>query len=308
MDQIVDIASDGLHLSVLRGFMVVSLEKHEQGRVPLDDIHAVIIHAHGVTWTTSLVVALAERGALVVVCAANHAPVAVISPIQGHHAQGAKMRAQWNAPQPLMKQLWRHVVKAKIGMQASLLDAQDNVAANALTMMARRVRSGDPENLEAQAARRYWPLLLGSEFRRDQGAAGANALLNYGYTVVRSSVARAIIAAGLHPTIGLHHHNRSNSFALADDLMEPFRPLVDRLVQRLTREGVDSVSPEAKRRLAGLIGFDVRLAGAISPVSIATQRLAQSLARSFEERKPLLAIFDPPDALGWASVGAGLAD
>jgi CRISPR-associated protein Cas1 len=144
---------------------------------------------------------------------------------------------------------------------------------------------------------------MGKEFRRDQNADGANALLNYGYTVMRSCVARSIIGAGLHPAIGLHHHNRLNGFALADDLVEPFRPLVDGLVRRMIDESIESVTPEAKQRLARLIGHDLRLGGAISPVSVATQRLAQSLARSFEERKSALALFDPPDALDWASLG-----
>lgn len=307
MNRIVDIATDGLHLSAYRGFLVVKLDGQEQGRIALDDICAVIVHAHGVTWTTSLAVEVARRGAIIVLCAANHAPVALIAPIDGHHAQAARMRAQWDAPRPLMKQLWRQIVVAKIGMQASLLSARGKQEGNALAMMARRVRSGDTDNLEAQAARRYWPALMGPDFRRDQDADGANALLNYGYTVMRSCVARSIVAAGLHPTIGLHHHNRLNGFALADDLVEPFRPLVDNLVRRMVDEGVDSVTSEAKLRLARLIGHDVRIGGNISPVSVASQRMAQSLARSFEERKQVLTLFEPPDGLSWASFGHAAA-
>ena len=303
MDRIVDIATDGIHLSAYRGFLIVALDRQEQGRVALDDIHAIIVHAHGVTWTTSLVVALAERGAVMVICAANHAPVAVISPIDGHHAQAAKMRAQWDAPRPLFKQLWRQIIITKISMQGSLLAARGKSESNALAMMARRVRSGDPDNLEAQAARKYWPSLMGADFRRDQNADGANALLNYGYTIMRSCVARSIIGAGLHPTIGLHHHNRLNGFALADDLVEPFRPLVDAVVVRMINEGVETVTPDAKRVLARLIAHDVRLSGMVSPVSVAIKRLALSLARSFEERRSVLMFFDPPDALDWASLG-----
>src|SRR3546814_239859 len=213
------------------------------------------------------------------------------------------MRAQWEAPRPLFKQLWQKIVIAKISVQASLLAAQGRDETNALLLMARRVRSGDPDNVEAQAARKYWPALMGSEFRRDQNAGGSNALLNYGYTVMRSCVARSIIGAGLHPAIGLHHHSRLNGFALADDLVEPFRPLVDGLVRRMTDEGVTTVTSDAKQRLVRLIGHDLRLGGAVSPVSMAAQRLAQSLARSFEERKPTLALFDPPDTLDWASLG-----
>lgn len=308
MDRIVDIATDGLHLSAYRGFLVVKLDGEEQGRIALDDVCAVIVHAHGVTWTTSLAVELARRGAIIVLCAANHAPVALISPIDGHHAQAAKMRAQWDAPRPLMKQLWRQIVVAKIEMQASLLTVRGRPEGGALGMMAKRVRSGDADNLEAQAARRYWPALMGPDFRRDQDADGANALLNYGYTVMRSCVARSIIAAGLHPTIGLHHHNRLNGFAMADDLVEPFRPLVDGLVQRMVNKGVDSVTSEAKQRLARVIGHDVRIGGNLSPVSVASQRMAQSLARSFEDRKQALALFEPPDALSWASFGQAAAN
>lgn len=307
MDRIVDIATNDLHLSAYRGFLVVSLDRQEQGRVALDDIQAVIVHAHGVTWTTSLVVALAERGAIMVLCAANHLPVAIMSPIDGHHAQAARMRAQWEAPRPLFKQLWQKIIVSKISLQASLLAAQGRDEANALALMARRVRSGDPDNLEAQAARKYWPALFGSDFRRDQNADGPNTLLNYGYTVVRSCVARSIIGAGLHPAIGLHHHNRLNGFALADDLVEPFRPLVDALVLRMSEEGVDAVTTQAKQRLARLIGHDLRLGGVVSPVSVAAQRLAQSLARSFEERRSALALFDPPDPLDWASIGQSVA-
>jgi CRISP-associated protein Cas1 len=305
MDRIVDIATDGLHLSAHRGFLIVSLDRAEQGRVALDDIHALIIHAHGVTWSTNLAVTLAQRGAIIVLCGANHAPVAMMTPIDGHHAQGGRMRAQWASGEPLRKQLWRQVVTAKITMQASLLGSLGIAEAEALKFMARRVRSGDPDNVEAQAARRYWPALMGPDFRRDRDAEGANALLNYGYAVMRATLARAVIGAGLHPTIGLHHKSGVNSFALADDLMEPFRPLVDAVVRRMVCDGIDSVTPETKKPLAHLIGADVRLDDAISPVSIAAQRLALSLAKSFESGKPELAIFDPPDPLGWAGIAAG---
>ena len=307
MDRIVDIASDDLHLSAFRGFLVVSLDRQEQGRVALDDIQAVIVHAHGVTWTNSLVIALAERGAVMVLCAANHFPVAIIAPIDGHHAQAARIKSQWDAPRPLFKQLWQKIIVSKISMQASLLAMHGREEAGALQLMARRVRSGDPDNLEAQAARRYWPALMGQDFRRDQNADGANALLNYGYTIMRSCVARSIIAAGLNPAIGLHHHSRLNGFALADDLVEPFRPLVDALVRRMTDEGILAVTPTAKQRLARLISHDLRLGGVVSPVSVAAQRLAQSLARSFEERKSGLAVFDPPDALAWAALCQSMA-
>lgn len=302
MDRIVDIATDGRHLSLYRGFLIVSADREEVGRVALDDIHAVIVHAHGTTWSANLAAALAERGAPLVFCGANHAPIAVTLPIEGHHAQNARFRAQWEASRPLAKQLWRRIVSAKIAMQGSLLAARNIVGAEAFPSIARRVKSGDSENLEAQAARRYWPLLMGPAFRRDRYSPGANALLNYGYAVIRASVARAVVAAGLHPTIGINHANRGNAFALADDLVEPFRPLVDALVVTMIEHGVDTLDPRGKRRFAKQIALDLRIGGEVSPVSIVAVRFAQSLARAFETGRPSLALFEPPSPIEWATL------
>lgn len=303
MDRIVDIATNGQHLSIHRGFLIVEREREEVGRIALDDIHAVIVHAHGTTWSANLVAGLAERGAPIVFCAANHSPVAVTLPLEGHYAQNARMQAQLAVSKPLTKQLWRRIVSAKIMMQGSLLAALGIAGAEAFPFIARRVTSGDKENLEAQAARRYWPLLMGQDFRRNRDAPGTNALLNYGYAVMRATCARAVVAAGLHPTIGIQHANRGNAFALADDLVEPFRPLVDALVHNMLSEGVETLDPAAKRRFARLIAFDLRIADEASPVSLAAARLAQSLARAFETGRAELALFEPPTAIEWAAAG-----
>lgn len=308
MDRIVDIATEGRHLSLYRGFLVVKEQGEEVGRIALDDIHAVIVHAHGTTWSANLVAALAERGAPIVFCAANHSPVAVTLPLEGHHAQNARFRAQWDASKPLAKQLWRRIVSAKIAMQGALLAARGVTGADAFPLMARRVKSGDSDNLEAQAARRYWPLLMGVEFRRDRDSPGSNALLNYGYAVLRATVARAVVAAGLHPTVGINHANRGNAFALADDLVEPFRLLVDALVVTIATRGIDSLDVALKRRFAQLIAFDVRIGGEVSPISIAAVRLAQSLARAFESGRPSLALFDPPTPIEWSTLARIVED
>lgn len=302
MDRIVDIGTEGMHLSAFRGFLIVERERAEVGRIPLDDVHAVILHAHGCTWTGNLVAALATRGAPIVFCGTNHSPVAVTLPLQGFHAQGGRMRAQWEAGRPLAKRLWRRVVVAKIVMQGALLAFHDAPEATAFALLARRVRSGDPDNLEAQAARRYWPALMGSSFRRDRDADGANALLNYGYAVMRATVARAVVAAGLHPTMGIFHAHRGNAFALADDLVEPFRPLVDALVVSMIGQGVEILDPQIKRRFARLIAFDLRIGSEMSPVSVAAQRLAQSLARCFETNASDLALFVPPTRDEWITL------
>lgn len=302
MDRIVDVATDGRHLSLYRGFLMVSEDRQEVGRIALDDIHAVIVHAHGTTWSANLVAALAERGAPVVFCGPNHSPVAMTLPIDGHHAQNARFRAQWDASKPLMKQLWRKIVSAKIVIQGSLLAARGVDGAAAFPLMAQRVKSGDSDNLEAQAARRYWPLLMGQAFRRDRDSPGANALLNYGYAVMRATVARAVVAAGLHPTMGINHANRGNVLALADDLVEPFRPLVDAVVVGLVEQGIATLDTPTKQCFARMIAFDLHIGGEVSPVSIAAVRLAQSLARAFETGRPGLQLFDPPTPMEWSSI------
>jgi CRISPR-associated protein Cas1 len=307
MERVVDIATDGRHLSAYRGFLMICEDKLEVGRVPLDDVAAVIVHAHGVTWTTSLIAALAARGAPVVLCGSNHAPVAVCLPLDGHHGQNARIRAQWAAGRPLAKQLWREIVVSKIRGQGAVLAAQGQSAA-AFELLARRVRSGDPDNLEAQAARRYWPELMGADFRRDRDSPGANGLLNYGYTVMRALCARSLVACGLHPSIGVHHANRGNAFALADDLIEPFRPLVDALTVKLMARGVDDVTPEAKRAYAGLIALDLPGEAGVTTVAMAALRAAQSLARAFETgRSADLVLPLPPSALELAALDGGSA-
>ncbi len=303
MDQIIDIATDGRHLSRDRGFLKVTEGGAEIGRTPLDQIAGVIVHAYGTTWSTSLLTELAERGAPVVLCAANHAPRSVLLPIEGHHAQGARMRAQWQAKAPLLKQAWKQVVTAKVLMQASALDAVGEASAP-LTMMARKVTSGDGGNIEAQAARHYWPRMMGLDFRRNIGAGDENALLNYGYTVLRAAMSRAVVASGLHPTIGLFHSNRGNAFALADDLMEPFRPLVDCAVRSLVASQGAQVDTHAKQTLARLIATDLPLGDGLTPVSVACMKLATSLGQSFEAGTLDLALPRPLDPLTLAGLGS----
>lgn len=303
MDRIIDIATDGRNLSRERGFLKVAENGDEVGRVPLDEITAVIIHAHGTTCSTSLLAELADRGSPVVFCGSNHAPRSVLLPLEGHYAQGARLQAQWQAKAPILKQAWKQVVVAKIHMQKEALEAHGHASAP-LKMMIRKVTSGDSANIEAQAARYYWPLMMGPGFRRNREAPDINALLNYGYTVLRAATARAVVAAGLHPGMGIHHSNRGNAFALADDLMEPFRPLVDCAVFGLAQRNGVAVDTEAKQTLAKLIALDIPLVGTQSPVSVALSKLATSLGQSFESRRLSLALPQAPEALTLKGLGA----
>jgi len=195
LGRIVEVSNDKRHLSVYRGFMLVHStgeDRKEVGRVPLDDIAALIANAHGLSYTNNLLVALAERGAPFVLCAANHNVVGMLWPMQGHHQQAHRFEAQIACSLPTRKKLWAAIVKSKLLNQAAVLQATG--AAHApVQALAKKVRSGDPDNLEAQGARKYWGLLMGSLFRRDQQADGVNALLNYGYTVLRAATARSTV-------------------------------------------------------------------------------------------------------------------
>lgn len=300
--RIVEIASDNRHLAVVRGFMAVSEDGNQLARVPLDDIAAVIANAHGLTYSNNLVLALAQRGAALILCGPNHTPAAFLWPVEGHHAQSARMIAQLDAPKPLRKRLWQHIVRAKILQQGAVAEASGGSLAP-FEMFARRVKSGDPENVEAQAARRYWPMIMGSDFRRDRALGGANAMLNYGYTVLRAATARAVMAAGLHPSVGLHHYGPTNTLCLVDDLMEPFRPLVDLLVARLHQRGDDQVTPGVKKMLVDLMYTDLQTERGVTPLMICLERLATSLAASFDAREPRLDFPSSPLPLYLAQLG-----
>ena len=226
----------------------------------------------------------------------------MLCPIDSHHAQNARMRAQLGASQPLIKQAWKQIVVAKIKMQAAALAAIGQPPAP-LARIVQNVQSGDTGNSEAQAARLYWPMMMGKGFRRDADLPDINALLNYGYTVLRAATARAVVASGLHPTLGLFHSNRANAFALADDLMEPFRPLVDLTARAIGEVNGPEVNSDAKRHMADLIALDLPLTGETSPVAVALSRLATSLAQSFEARRLNLALPEPPSPLVLAGLG-----
>lgn len=281
--RIVEVADDRRHLFMSRGFMVVQDtegERKELGQVPLDDIAAVIANAHGLSYTNNLLVALAERGAPFVLCAANHNAVGMLLPIDGNYSQGKRFDAQLEATKPTTKRLWAEVVRAKLEQQAAALEAMGGPTAP-LTALANKVRSGDPDNMEAQGARRYWGLLFGDAFRRDQNAGGLNAMLNYGYTVLRAATARAVIAAGLHPTLGLHHSNDGNPMRLVDDLMEPFRPVIDLKIWQLRRSDEAEITPETKRALVRTLYDDMQTDIGATPVMVCVQKLATSLAQVY---------------------------
>lgn len=276
--------SSPAHLRVERSQLVIERDGERAGQVPLEDLGVLVVDNQGAVFTQSLLNACAEHDATVVLCDDKHLPSAILLPMQGHSVQAETIRAQTAMSLPLRKQLWRQIVRGKIAGQAEVLREWTGTDAP-LRELAGRVRSGDPDNVEAQAARAYWRRLFGPEFRRDREAGGVNALLNYGYAVLRAAAARAVCAAGLHPSIGLHHHNRYDALCLASDLMEPMRPLIDRSVRALT-DGDGEAPPlgrDAKAALLGALSEGVRIGEREFPLLVAMQTLAVSLRRAAVE-------------------------
>jgi CRISPR-associated protein Cas1 len=284
--KILEISSGPARLSIQNQQLVIRRDGQEPRSVPVEDIGILLIDQVAVSYTHAVFTSLAEQGATVVFCGRNHMPSSMLMPLVGNTAQTERFAAQLTAGAPLKKQLWRQVVARKLLLQAAVLRATSGNDAG-LGSMGRSVRSGDSTNLEAQGARRYWPRLFGEPFRRDPEGEPPNNLLNYGYMAVRAAVARALIAAGLLPTVGIHHHNRYNAFCLADDLMEPYRPLVDFKVWQIVRQELvpPDLGREAKAHLLGLFNESVLIDGRRSPVLLAIHSSAASLARSFAERR-----------------------
>jgi len=304
--RIVEIAEDHRHLAVEHGLLVVeetaSGLRDVLGRVPLDDVCAVIAHARGLTYSNGALVALAEGGIPLVLCSQKHLPVGLLLGLDTHHRQAQRFEQQAAVSVPTKKRLWASLVRAKVAQQAVVLEAVGERGATVAALTS-EVRSGDPENIEAQAARRYWPLMFGREFRRDRFAEGVNSLLNYGYTVARAGMARGVVAAGLHPSFGLHHSHDENPMRLVDDLMEPFRPLVDLAVWHLLQQGETDVTSATKRAIVHSFYLDMETAAGATPVFVAMQRLATSLAQVYAGERDRLDL--PPAGIPSGVQGSG---
>ena len=284
-NRVVEISSDGIHLSLKRGFLKLSCGSDIVGEVALPDIGSVIVRGYGASISLNLVASLAERNIPVVLCGTNQLPSSIVWPVSGHHAQSAIIEAQSGLSLPRKKQIWKEIIQSKIRAQAQVLQAFKDPADD-LSAMADRVKSGDVENLVAQASRKYWTRMMGrleERFRRSRTDDGVNAALNYGYTVLRAAAARSILSAGLHPAFSVHHVSRGEAFRLADDLMEPFRPLVDLTVRRIfearSPEAVtDDLSIADKNKLVEVLSLDLIGPYGASPVQTCLDRLCQSLA------------------------------
>ncbi len=283
--RVIEVLSRGTRLRRERGFLCVLPQTGEGAKIPLTDI-ACLMLGQDVTITGHTLLALQDAGAIVVVCGSDYHPASFFWPMSVHNLHCQRLEAQIQATIPTQKRLWQAVVQAKIRNQARVLEVCTKQP-HGLWALAERVRSGDPDNLEAQAAQRYWPQLLGQGFRRRPAGMGAsvpdpNIFLNYGYAVIRAGMARAISAAGLHPTLGIFHTNQANTFRLVDDLMEPYRPYVDLYVHRLFAEDAPptALDPAHKKLLAAVLEHETtNSAGENSPLMQTMQDVAVTFCR-----------------------------
>lgn len=252
---------------------------------PIEDIGVVVLSNKQITITSGALEALLENNCAVITCDSKSMPVGLLLPLVGNTTQNERFRNQLDASQPLRKQLWQQTIQCKIRNQAAVLKQYSNAETKCMQVWANDVRSGDPDNQEAHAAVFYWKNLFGHipGFIRDPDGIAPNSLLNYGYAILRAVIARSLVGSGLLPTLGIHHHNRYNAYCLADDIMEPYRPYVDRLVFDITEQyGVDvELSKDIKAELLSIPTLDVVIGGKRSPLLIAASQTTASLYKCF---------------------------
>ncbi|MDR2064142.1 MAG: type II CRISPR-associated endonuclease Cas1 [Prevotellaceae bacterium] len=268
-----------------------SFKKNIIKSIPLEDIGVVVLDNKQITITHSLIEELLSNNCALITCNGNHMPFGLNLPLSGNTVQSERFQAQIEASLPLKKQLWQQTIQTKIKNQAHVLASKRNVVVNNMLAWAGQVKSGDSDNLEARSAAYYWknifPQIEG--FTRYREGMPPNNLLNYGYAILRAIIARSLVASGLLPTLGIHHHNRYNAYCLADDIMEPYRPFVDKLVVEIIdgKTDFEELSKEIKIKMLNIPVMDVMINEQRSPLMIAAGQTAASLAKCYsgESRK-----------------------
>lgn len=248
--------------------------------VPIEDIGVVVLDNKQVTITQGALEALLENNSAIITCNSSRMPVGLMLPLCGNVTQNERFRDQLDASLPLRKQLWQQTVQVKIENQAKVLRECRGAEVRNMFKWATEVRSGDADNMEARAAVYYWANLF-DDFRRDREGDPPNNLLNYGYAILRAVVARGLVSSGLLPTLGIHHHNRYNAYCLADDIMEPYRPYVDKCVVGMYDSGIAILDKDAKAKLLSIPVLDVTINGERSPLMIAVGLTTSSLYKCF---------------------------
>ncbi len=293
MQRIIDFSDSVTNLHVKNSQLVISVEDGREASTPLCEIAAVIFSGWRLVLTKSVLEELSRCGAMVVVCDEKKLPVGMMAPLCGHHLQSRCMREQAAASVPLQKKLWQQVVCAKIRSQSQVL-FETYQTDYALGLLEKQVKSGDLTNIEARAARKYWSKLFGDlKFSRNpENGDNINSALNYGYAVLRSLIARAVVSSGLNPSLGLFHHNKYDPFCLADDLMEPFRPVIDKAILDLQNQDLlkEGLTVPVKRALIERILGRYRVEGRQETIFEAAVRAAASLTAAFAGRESNLCL------------------
>lgn len=253
--------------------------------VPIEDLGVIILDNKQITITQGLLEELLENNCAVITCDSKRMPVGLMLPLSGNTIQNERFRSQIDSSLPLRKQLWQQTIEAKISNQAAVLKYVTGEEHKNMLKWSESVRSGDVDNMEARAAVYYWKTIFPDNpyFVREHDADGPNGLLNYGYAILRAIVARALVGSGLMPTLGIHHHNRYNAYCLADDIMEPYRPYVDKLVTEiLDEDATGELNAKSKVRLLNIPVIEVIINGRRSPLMIAVSQTTSSLVKCFK--------------------------
>lgn len=282
--------SNPYHLHLKYNQLVVdNKETGETKSLPVEDLGFVVLEHPQITFSQGIMRLFLEHNVAVVFCNDRYLPTGVLLNMDGHNLQTARFRAQLDASLPLKKNLWMQTIRQKLLNQADILNQEQKDGA-ALVQKARMVRSGDQSNEEAKGAAIYWSRLFGKAFRRERYGDSPNGLLNYGYAILRAAVARALAGSGLHPTLGIFHRNQYNTYCLADDIMEPYRPFVDRLVlDWIASHGLHAeVDQQAKAHLLGVLTMDVYIGKRQRPLMLALSETTSSLADCFEGKRKTL--------------------
>lgn len=261
------------------------LGKKVEKTIPIEDIGVVILDDRQVTVTQGALEALLANNCAIITCDSKRMPVGLMLPLAGNTIQTERFKSQIDSSLPLKKQLWQQTVEAKIRNQASLLKSVTGIEHSNMLKWASCVKSGDSDNMEARAAVYYWKTVFPRNpmFVRDYEEDGSNSLLNYGYAILRAIVARGLVAGGLIPTLGIHHHNRYNAYCLADDIMEPYRPYVDKVVVDILDEDPDALlNQRTKVKLLGLPTLEVLINEKRSPLMNAVSQTVISLVKCFK--------------------------
>lgn len=271
-----------LHLKYQQ--LLIDKKGETVAQIPIEDIGALILQHPAIVLTQAVVIACQKHNVAVVFCDDRFLPYSLLLPISdGNNLHAKILKQQIALTLPTKKRLWSQIVKQKITNQAETLKTLDKTHIP-LERLAKQVKPGDPENLEAQAAQKYWRLLFGNDFRRDVDLDGINSLLNYGYAIIRALIARAIVGSGLHPALGLYHSNQYNGLCLADDLMEPFRPWVDYQVFLMAKDNPAlTINKETKIPLLNLLAEPVLWEQQTLPLMVACHYLLANLKRAYED-------------------------